>query len=157
MTAAEVEVEKPALREEHANAHDMPMTPSVIIRQVVSLGLVVFSVTIVVALMFTGNTRVADATNPWVALIVCVSVLSAQQVLIVVEAHQIRMFSNIHNILFLSSNTPTHTITRYQQHRHLPLSGFPWSRAAKHPLSVFLPLTPYCTRIHTLSRTKLPA
>lgn len=75
MTAAEVEIEKPALREEHANAHDMPMTPTVIIRQVLSLALCIFSVTIVGALIFTGNTRVAQETNPWVALIVCVSLL----------------------------------------------------------------------------------
>lgn len=75
MTAAEVETEKPALREEHANAHDMKLTPSVIIRQIVSLGLCAFSVTIVGALIFTGNTRVAQETNPWIALIVCVSIL----------------------------------------------------------------------------------
>jgi hypothetical protein len=74
MTAAEVETEKPALREEHANAHDMKLTPSVIIRQIVSLGLCAFSVTIVGALIFTGNTRVAQETNPWIALIVCVSI-----------------------------------------------------------------------------------
>lgn len=75
MTAAEVEIEKPALKEEHANAHDMKMTPTVILRQILSLALCAFSVTIVVALIFTGNTRVAQETNPWVALIVCVSIL----------------------------------------------------------------------------------
>ena len=73
MTAPAEEVEKPQLREEHANAHDMPLTPLVIVQQIASLALCVFCVIIVGALIFTGNTRVAQETSPWVALIVCVS------------------------------------------------------------------------------------
>ncbi|KAL3766331.1 hypothetical protein ACHAWU_005723 [Discostella pseudostelligera] len=71
MTETEAVVEKTALKEEHANAHDMKLTPLIIIQQVASLALCAFCVTIVGALIFTGNTRVADETNPWIALIVC--------------------------------------------------------------------------------------
>jgi len=74
MTETEAVVEKTALKEEHANAHDMKLTPLIIIQQVASLALCAFCVTIVGALIFTGNTRVADETNPWIALIVCVSI-----------------------------------------------------------------------------------
>ena len=59
-----------------ASAHDVKLTPFTIFRYIASLGLLIFSIIIVVALIFTGNTRVAAETNPWVALIVCVSILS---------------------------------------------------------------------------------
>ena len=129
MTAAEIEVEKPALREEHANAHDMAMTPSVIIRQVLSLALCIFSVTIVVALIFTGNTRVANDTNPWIALIVCVSVLFSQLVwvaskFIIISVCFLTFIIYIY-CLQLHQTIPTHIITQYQQYRPLPLLGCP--------------------------------
>jgi len=56
-----------------AESHDVALTPFTIIRYIMSIGLLIFSIIIVGALIFTGNTRVASETNPWVALIVCVS------------------------------------------------------------------------------------
>ena len=55
------------------DSHDIELTPFTIFRYVASIGLLIFSIIIVGALMFTGNTRVADEANPWVAVIVCVS------------------------------------------------------------------------------------
>jgi len=54
------------------DSHDIKLTPFTIFRYVASIALLIFSIIIVGALIFTGNTRVADATNPWVALIVCI-------------------------------------------------------------------------------------
>ena len=56
-----------------ADSHDIELTPFTIFRYVASMGLLIFLIIIVGALMFTGNTRVADEASPWVALIVCVS------------------------------------------------------------------------------------
>jgi silicon transporter len=55
-----------------ADSHDIPLTPFNLVRYAGSLGLLGFSIAIVGALMFTGNTRVAQDANPWVALIVCI-------------------------------------------------------------------------------------
>jgi len=55
-----------------ADSHDVALTPFTIIRYIMSIGLLIFSIIIVGALIFTGNTRVASETNPWVALIVCI-------------------------------------------------------------------------------------
>ena len=66
MTAAEVDTEK-------ANLHDEKITPLVIVKYIGSIGILIFSIILVGALMFTGNTRVSNETNPWVCLIVCVS------------------------------------------------------------------------------------
>ena len=57
----------------HDSAHDVALTPFTIFRYIASIGLLIFSIIIVGALIFTGNTRVASETSPWVALIVCVS------------------------------------------------------------------------------------
>lgn len=59
----------------HDSAHDVKLTPFTIFRYIASIGLLIFSIIIVGALIFTGNTRVASETNPWVALIVCVSAI----------------------------------------------------------------------------------
>ena len=56
-----------------ADAHDIALTPFTVFRYVASIGLLIFSIIIVGALIFTGNTRVANDANPWVAVIVCVS------------------------------------------------------------------------------------
>jgi len=64
------EVEK--AQETAADSHDVKLTPFTIFRYVASIGLLIFSIIIVGALIFTGNTRVASETNPWVALIVCI-------------------------------------------------------------------------------------
>ena len=56
-----------------AESHDVKLTPFTILRYIASIGMLIFSIVIVGALMFTGNTRVAKETNPWVSLIVCVS------------------------------------------------------------------------------------
>jgi len=60
---------------EHAadDSHDVELTPFTLIRYIASIGLLIFSVIIVGALIFTGNTRVATETSPIVALIVVVS------------------------------------------------------------------------------------
>ena len=56
-----------------ADAHDIALTPFTVFRYVASIGLLIFSIIIVGALIFTGNTRVANDASPWVAVIVCVS------------------------------------------------------------------------------------
>ena len=68
MTDAEIEKSGAA-----ADSHDVKVTPFTLFRYVASLALLIFSIIIVGALIFTGNTRVAKEANPWVALIVCVS------------------------------------------------------------------------------------
>ena len=54
------------------DSHDVKLTPFTIFRYVASIALLIFSIIIVGALIFTENTRVAKETNAWVALIVCV-------------------------------------------------------------------------------------
>eukprot|EP00956_Cyclotella_meneghiniana_P031263 scaffold81682_cov73-Cyclotella_meneghiniana.AAC.1 len=51
-------------------SHDIPLTPWNLVRYAGSIGLLGFSIAIVGALIFTGNTRVARDANPWVALVV---------------------------------------------------------------------------------------
>ena len=58
---------------DHATGHDEKMTPLVLTKYVLSCALLTFSIVIVGALMFTGNTRISSETNPWVCLLVCVS------------------------------------------------------------------------------------
>jgi hypothetical protein len=65
----------PVKHDDHADSHDVKLTPFNILRYIGSIGLLIFSIIIVGALMFTGNTRVAKDANPWVSLIVCVSCL----------------------------------------------------------------------------------
>ncbi|KAL7498298.1 hypothetical protein ACHAWT_008676 [Skeletonema menzelii] len=57
---------------DHADAHDVKLTPFTIFRYIYSVILLIFSIVLVVALMFTGNTKLAADVNPWVALIVCI-------------------------------------------------------------------------------------
>ena len=74
MSAAEpTNQEVTKVDESHNDSHDVELTPFTIFRYVASIVLLIFSIVIVGALMFTGNTRVAKETNPWVALIICVS------------------------------------------------------------------------------------
>ena len=73
MSTAEQQHDSTVKESAHESAHDVALTPFTIFRYVASIGLLIFSIIIVGALMFTGNTRVAKETNPWVALIVCVS------------------------------------------------------------------------------------
>ena len=58
---------------ELADAHDIKLTPLLILKYVGSMAIICFSIVIVIALIFTGNTRVASETNPWVALIVMIA------------------------------------------------------------------------------------
>jgi ABC-type uncharacterized transport system substrate-binding protein len=60
-------------KEQSADSHDIELTPFTVFRYVASIALLIFSIIIVGALIFTGNTRVAKETHPAVALIVCVS------------------------------------------------------------------------------------
>jgi hypothetical protein len=57
----------------HADVHDIEMTPFNIVRYLISIGLLIFSLILVGALIFTENTRVANEANPVVALIVCIA------------------------------------------------------------------------------------
>ena len=59
--------------DEYRHLHDPHITPLTIFTQLCSAVLLVFSIIIVVAMVFTGNTHVAQVSNPWVALIVGVS------------------------------------------------------------------------------------
>jgi len=67
MSAAETEAKQRA-----ADAHTITVTPFLAIKYVGSLLLLVFSIAIVGALIFTGNTRVAKEFNPAVAIIVLI-------------------------------------------------------------------------------------
>ena len=53
-------------------SHDIPLTPWNLVRYAGSIGLLGFSIAIVGALIFTGNTRVARDANPWVAVLVTI-------------------------------------------------------------------------------------
>jgi len=60
----------------NGDSHDIKLTPFTIARYTLSVILLAFSIAIVVALMFTGNTRVARDANPWVALVVtCIAIV----------------------------------------------------------------------------------
>ena len=59
-------------KKEHADAHDVVLTPFTIFRCTYSCLLLIFSITIVVALIFTGNTKLASDSSPWGALFICV-------------------------------------------------------------------------------------
>ena len=62
------------VQKEHSNdSHDIVLTLFTLFCYVASIALLIFSIIIVGALIFTGNTRVAKETHPAVALIVCVS------------------------------------------------------------------------------------
>lgn len=58
---------------DHENVHDEKMTPLVLIKYVLSVAILCFSIVIVGALIFTGNTRISSETNSWVCVLVCVS------------------------------------------------------------------------------------
>ncbi|KAL3790155.1 hypothetical protein HJC23_009592 [Cyclotella cryptica] len=72
MTSTEVQSgSAPAFKHDaHQDGHDIKLTPFTLLRYTLSVALLAFSIAIVVALIFTGNTRVARDANPWVALIV---------------------------------------------------------------------------------------
>ena len=97
MSTAEQQHDSTVKESAHESAHDVALTPFTIFRYVASIGLLIFSIIIVGALMFTGNTRVAKETNPWVALIVCVSTLN----FICVRKFVHIMCSNIHLLYVL--------------------------------------------------------
>ena len=56
-----------------ANLHDEKLTPLTLIKYVCSIGILIFSIVLVGALMFTRNTRVSMEANPYVCVVVCVS------------------------------------------------------------------------------------
>ena len=60
-------------KDEHRHLHDPHITPLTILTQIGSSVLLVFSIVLVTAMVFTGNTHVAKVSNPWVALIAGVS------------------------------------------------------------------------------------
>jgi hypothetical protein len=57
---------------EHADTHDVKLTPFTIFRYTYSVLLLIFSIVLVVSLMFTGNTKLASMSSPWAALFVCI-------------------------------------------------------------------------------------
>ena len=77
---------------DHATAHDEKVTPLVLIKYVLSCALLTFSIVIVGALMFTGNTRISSETNPWVCLLVCVSYYCAA-LLFLLPSYQVLVFA----------------------------------------------------------------
>eukprot|EP00577_Skeletonema_sp_RCC1716_P028143 CAMPEP_0113416110 /NCGR_PEP_ID=MMETSP0013_2-20120614/24946_1 /TAXON_ID=2843 ORGANISM="Skeletonema costatum, Strain 1716" /NCGR_SAMPLE_ID=MMETSP0013_2 /ASSEMBLY_ACC=CAM_ASM_000158 /LENGTH=73 /DNA_ID=CAMNT_0000303153 /DNA_START=45 /DNA_END=263 /DNA_ORIENTATION=+ /assembly_acc=CAM_ASM_000158 len=60
-------------KEELADAHDVKLTPFTIFRYAYSVCLLIFSIVLVVSLMFTGNTKLAADVSPWAALFVCIA------------------------------------------------------------------------------------
>jgi hypothetical protein len=58
-----------------ANLHDQKLTPLTCIKYVASIGILIFSIVLVGALMFARNTRVSREANPYVCVLVCVSTL----------------------------------------------------------------------------------
>jgi len=64
--------DKDTTKQSAEDSHDVALTPFTVVRYIASIGMLIFSIIIVGALMFTGNTRVAKDANPWVALIVCI-------------------------------------------------------------------------------------
>ena len=57
----------------HSTGHDEKLTPLVLFKYVASIGILCFSIVLVGALIFTGNTRISSETNPWVCVLVCAS------------------------------------------------------------------------------------
>jgi hypothetical protein len=58
-----------------ANLHDQKLTPLTLIKYFASISILIFSIVLVGALMFTRNTRVSREANPYVCVLVCVSTL----------------------------------------------------------------------------------
>ena len=58
-----------------ANLHDQKLTHLTLIKYVASISILIFSIVLVGALMFTRNTRVSREANPYVCVLVCVSTL----------------------------------------------------------------------------------
>merc|ERR1719443_2152415 len=59
-------------KDSHTDSHDIKITPFLAIKYVGSIGLLFFSIAMVIALIFTGNTRVANEASPVVSLIVLI-------------------------------------------------------------------------------------
>ena len=73
MSTAEQQADSVIKESAADDSHDVKLTPFTIFRYVASIALLIFSIIIVGALIFTENTRVAQETHPAVALIVVVS------------------------------------------------------------------------------------
>ena len=58
-----------------ANLHDQKLTPLTLVKYFASIGILIFSIVLVGALMFARNTRVSREANPYVCVLVCVSTL----------------------------------------------------------------------------------
>ena len=109
-TAEQLADTTPIKESANEDSHDVELTPFTIFRYVASIALLIFSVIIVGALIFTGNTRVASETNSWVALIVTVSICDCDA-------------WSTAPILHLSA---TDNLLRiFDCNRSSPLSGFP--------------------------------
>ena len=54
--------------DDQVDNHGVKLTPFTLLCYTLSVVLLAFSIAIVIALIFTGNTRVARDANPWVAL-----------------------------------------------------------------------------------------
>jgi hypothetical protein len=72
MTAAEVDGGKEV---SHEDVHNKKLTLLTLFKYVASVGILIFSIIIVATLVFIRNVCVSSATNPWVCLVVCVSML----------------------------------------------------------------------------------
>ena len=107
MTDAEV-----TKQESHADSHDVKLTPFTIFRYTYSVILLCFCIVLVVALMFTGNTKLAADASPWAALIVCIlavvwlSMIEGQQASLVgLPPVDPDLYKDTHPVTYLNAAT----------------------------------------------------
>ena len=107
-TITDAEIKK----EELADAHDVELTPFTIFRYTYSVILLIFSIVLVVSLMFTGNTKLAADASPWAALFVCIaavvwlSMIEGQQASLVgLPPVDPELYKETHPVTYLNAAT----------------------------------------------------
>jgi silicon transporter len=100
------------VNKELADAHDVKLTPFTIFRYTYSVVLLIFSIVLVVSLMFTGNTKLASIASPWAALFVCIaavvwlSMIEGQQASLVgLPPVDPELYKDTHPITYLNAAT----------------------------------------------------
>jgi silicon transporter len=96
----------------HADSHDVALTPFTIFRYTYSVILLIFSIVLVIALMFTGNTKLASDASPWAALFVCIaavvwlSMIEGQQASLVgLPPVDPELYKDTHPVTYLNAAT----------------------------------------------------
>nr|ANG60895.1 silicon transport protein [Skeletonema marinoi] len=99
-------------KEELADAHDVKLTPFTIFRYAYSVCLLIFSIVLVISLMFTGNTKLAADVSPWAALFVCIaavvwlSMIEGQQASLVgLPPVDPELYKDTHPVTYLNAAT----------------------------------------------------